>query len=162
MTSMLRYTILWLTCLILSPMCSADDASQRIAGDIKPLLQQFCMDCHDASTAEGDFEMELPGGIETMRSNRDVWLRTLRQITVGVMPPPDAEQPSDEERSRLASAIDHCINSVDCSQRINPGHVTIRRLNRSGDPCGVLETAGLEALGDDAFMEFTAPDATSE
>ena len=30
-----------------------------------------------------------------------------------------------------------------------------RRLNRSSDPCGALEAGGLEALGEDAFFEFS-------
>jgi hypothetical protein len=97
---------------------------------IKPLLKQYCYDCHDAGNSEGDFNLEAFKSSRLVLENRSTWLKLMQRVSFGDMPPDDAEAMPEDHRAKLLQAIDELINKSDCTQQIDPGHVTIRRLNR--------------------------------
>lgn len=110
---------------------SADDLNQQFRDSIQPLLKNHCFDCHGQSYAEADVSLEQFESADQVREHRDIWLRVQSQLRAGSMPPDDADQPTDEQRKLLLEWIDATINRADCSRPVDPGHVTLRRLNRN-------------------------------
>ena len=61
-------------------------------------LGKYCIQCHDAGTAEGEREFDsfaLPIASEQQLITVD---EIIDQVTLKLMPPEDSEQPTDEER----------------------------------------------------------------
>lgn len=116
-----------------SPTARGDDAPrQAVFNDqLLPLLRTYCFDCHGESDGEGDVSLAKYRSADDLRKHREVWLRTLRQVQAGAMPPPDADPLDSATRKQLIQVIDSLANSVDCVQHPNPGRVTLRRLNRA-------------------------------
>ena len=82
---------------------SADEASQQrlVPEQVQAVLANRCLDCHAGESPEGDVrldsleKMSLPERLDVLNKAQD-------QLFFGLMPPEDAEQPNDRERSVLA------------------------------------------------------------
>ncbi|MFN3193003.1 MAG: DUF1592 domain-containing protein [Aureliella sp.] len=82
---------------------------QDIATAGPALFEQFCIDCHDTSTAEGGFGLRLDGTDWKEKSK----LRSLElahtMIHKEIMPPADMDQPSVAERKMLLDWLDQIL-----------------------------------------------------
>lgn len=122
----------FLTLLVACPTLSnCDELEQQFQDAIRPLLANYCIDCHSDDGAEGDLSIESFTSAGQVRAQRETWLAVHNQLRAGSMPPEDGDQPSDQERKQLLAWIDQAVNQVDCSEEVEPGHVTLRRLNRN-------------------------------
>jgi hypothetical protein len=65
-----------------------------------------------------------------MRKDLKVWQKVLQYARTRTMPPPKADQPTDEEREQLVESLHRELYQVDPANP-DPGRVTVRRLNRS-------------------------------
>ncbi len=118
--------------LVFAPVLAhADDLNQRFHDAIQPLLATYCVDCHGEDEAEADLSLEQFTSAAQVREHRTTWLKVLSQLRAGSMPPSDMDQPTDKERALLLQWVEQTINQADCSQKVDPGHVTLRRLNRN-------------------------------
>ncbi len=108
----------------------ADDLNQQYQDTIRPLFAKYCFDCHGSDTAEGDLQLDSFASAAQVRDQRERWLKVQGQLRAESMPPEDADQPTAQQRAQLLEWIDLTINKADCDGPVNPGHVTLRRLNR--------------------------------
>ena len=72
---------------------------------VAPLIDNYCMDCHDKDTSKGDLSLE---GIEgNLVSGPDLasWEKVLHQLELGQMPPKKKSQPTTAERHSLIQWI---------------------------------------------------------
>jgi hypothetical protein len=127
-----------------------DSAGQAIVSDAGPLLEQFCVTCHDAETKKGD--LELPAALtgQHFAQNPALWRTVLRQLEERAMPPPGKKQPSEDERERLTAAVRRGLAENTPAVR-DPGRVTLRRLNRAEYNNTVRDLLGVDAKPADAF-----------
>ena len=58
------------------------------ANDLRTLVAESCLDCHDDAGKAGGLSLEQLG-VEITQQNAATWLRALEQIERGYMPPPD-------------------------------------------------------------------------
>ncbi len=118
--------------LFLAPLSlPAGDLNQRFKEAVQPLLSTYCFDCHSEDGAEADLSLEQFTSAAQVRDHRTTWLKVQSQLRAGSMPPSDADQPPPQQRNLLLDWIDQTINQADCSEPVDPGHVTLRRLNRN-------------------------------
>ena len=69
---------------------------------VLPLLSKYCMDCHDADTKKGSFDLEsLAPNMLTDDDALEQWRLVEEQLHFGDMPPEKKQQPSAAERSRI-------------------------------------------------------------
>lgn len=99
--------------------------------DITPFFQKYCVDCHSTDYQEGDFNFDRYTSAEAVKKDRDVWKKVLHLVELGAMPPSESDQPESAELTEVTDWIDHQLFYVDCSVPIDPGRVTVRRLNRT-------------------------------
>ncbi len=97
----------------------------------QPLLQKLCLDCHQGDEAEAGFDFSLAKSTAEVRKDRKVWERAHEMFEAGIMPPADTLQPTKEEHDQLLAVLDEALYAVDCTGGIDPGRVTVRRLNRA-------------------------------
>lgn len=98
---------------------------------IEPLLSKYCFDCHADGVEKGDFTFDEHKTYAESRADLVFWDHVRHMITTHVMPPEKKkEKPTLAERDTMLSWIDDAVFWFDPA-KIDPGHVTARRLNRS-------------------------------
>lgn len=119
-------------CLIASILACAPclaDVHQQWQSEIVPILESYCFDCHADGIKKGDFSFDVFPNVASMQAKRDAWKRVRENLAYELMPPPDRDQPTAEERKKLIAWIDAAVFPVDPNNP-DPGRVTLRRLNR--------------------------------
>ena len=118
---------------------------------IRPILETHCGDCHWGDEADADLNLEQYETIDQLLSARKKWKKVLTRVAAKEMPPPEDYDPiPDEDHAKLLSWIEQLLNSVDCTN-INPGQVTIRRLNRTEYKNTVRDLTGVDYKTDGNF-----------
>jgi mono/diheme cytochrome c family protein len=116
-----------------SSSASADDQLRKVQrayiDTIKPLLKVHCADCHSGDAAEAGFNLEKYDQLDQLLNARKKWKKVLNRVAAKEMPPEDYDPIPDSDHTAIMKWLDQLLNSVDCTT-INPGRVTIRRLNR--------------------------------
>ncbi|MFT7514974.1 MAG: hypothetical protein ACI9QL_004199, partial [Candidatus Omnitrophota bacterium] len=96
----------------------------------KPILSQFCLDCHDADAAKGDLNLEalLDAPIT---ANPDHWEQVIRQLQARQMPPIGKDRPDDPGYSTASQALIQVLDAY-AESHPQPGRTSsLRRLNRT-------------------------------
>lgn len=93
----------------------AQDASFVVPNGIQSVLKSRCIECHGADSAEGDVRFDT---LATLRLNERLALlnRAQEQIFFGLMPPADADQPTEAQRTLLASWFRDELRKHDASK----------------------------------------------
>ena len=100
---------------------------------VKPLLEKYCIDCHDSSDAKGEIDLEtlLFEKPDQLTGNGDLLERLRRVIDEGDMPPAKKKrQPTASERRRMSRALASTYLQLAETQRDDPGTVVMSRLSR--------------------------------
>ncbi len=97
--------------------------------EVQPLLKEFCYDCHGDGSSKGGVAFDGFKTGQAMLDDHELWLKALKNVRAGLMPPPQKAQPSGEQRKQLEQWIKTAVFQSD-SQNPDPGRVTVRRLNR--------------------------------
>lgn len=96
--------------------------------EIEPLLQEYCFDCHGDGAKKGGVAFdELESDAALLKP--DFWVKVLRNVRAGLMPPPRKPRPSADEVAKLEQWIKSDALQIDPAAP-DPGKVTLRRLNR--------------------------------
>lgn len=117
---------------------------------VRPLLKQYCGDCHWGPGSEADFDLLGYETLDQLLNGRKKWKKVVVRMVANEMPPDDSEQLPEHDHAEVLKWIDHLLNSVDCST-INPGRVTIRRLNRTEYRNTIRDLTGVDYIPADLF-----------
>ena len=117
--------------LALPSLLSAAERGQDAYNQrILPLLQKFCYDCHGDGSDKGDFALDEYPEFSKLIGDKVLWDHARQQLVTHVMPPDKKDKPSLPERDEIVAWIDSTVFYFD-PQKIDPGHITYRRLNRT-------------------------------
>lgn len=114
--------------LLLSSFALSASASEFDA-KIKPILSQYCYDCHGDGMKKGQVTLDHFKEESEMLAADDLWYRVLKNVRAGVMPPEKKDKPSEAEIEALETWIKAKAFGLDPANP-DPGRVTVRRLNR--------------------------------
>ncbi len=118
-----------LTALPFPPFAQAADAEAQFRKTIRPILTEFCNDCHDQDTKKGNIAFdELTS--DAALHDPELWLKVLNNVRAGLMPPEKKPKPSAAQRAALEHWIKYSAFGLD-PKNPDPGRVTVRRLNRT-------------------------------
>jgi hypothetical protein len=116
---------------------SADDSitppqpqADLVYTDIVPFVKKYCLACHNAVDPQSGLDLSSFRDEISLLKHRQSWQNVQRMVRAAEMPPKEKLQPANDEREKFLGIIDTVINKVDCGKEIDPGRVTIRRLNR--------------------------------
>jgi len=91
--SSLKYQTPWafivlMAFLIVQPL-KADELRpiERFQKEIKPLLTQFCVNCHNAELKKGNIAFDEIDSNPSVLEDRQLWWKTLKMVRAGIMPP---------------------------------------------------------------------------
>lgn len=105
------------------------NSEQYFSKEIRPLLVEYCFDCHGDGENEGDLALDQFAEPKKASENPEIWWRVLKNLRAGVMPPADSAKLSGEQFSKLTQWIKVGPFQID-PQNLDPGPIAIRRLNR--------------------------------
>ncbi|HMP07967.1 MAG TPA: DUF1592 domain-containing protein, partial [Lacipirellulaceae bacterium] len=112
------------------PVRGADDGAAEFERDVEPILAAFCYDCHGYGSQEGSVTLDEFASPAAALADRDLWRRVLHMVRADLMPPVEAERPSDEQLATLERWIKRRALAIDPAHP-DPGRPTVRRLNRN-------------------------------
>ena len=143
-----RLLSLQAACQLLAAAALAD-GPVTFPAHIKPVLQKFCVDCHNEEKQKGDLNLQSYIDKPNVPGDRKVWEKVAELLESREMPPEKKPQPSEEERETVTKFIDGQLSIADCAGPKNPGRVTIRRLNREEYHNTIRDLLGVEYWPED-------------
>ncbi|MEM7474778.1 MAG: DUF1592 domain-containing protein [Planctomycetota bacterium] len=125
--------------------------------EIKPLLQQHCVDCHGPDEVEGNIRIDSLD--PNLFAGPDVawWLEVLAVLTKGEMPPEEGEL-SGEDRSKIINWFTNELHQASKVRRSEQGHSSFRRMTRYEYNYALQDLLGLELN----FASDLPPDPIAE
>ena len=100
-------------------------AETSFDSDIRPLLEQYCFECHRGEDASGDVDLFALKSGEDLLDSFEIWESVAELVRDGSMPPEDEPQPSTRQRKQILDWYQHqFIDSVEP----HPGYFRPRRL----------------------------------
>jgi mono/diheme cytochrome c family protein len=121
--------------------------------DVQPILQDICAGCHDAehAAAAGGLDAVTYSDPASLVSKRDGWEKVLSRLRAGEMPPPTAQQPSEEELNAFIATVQSELDRIDRVTPPDPGRVTAHRLNRAEYTNTIRDLLGVDFRATDEF-----------
>ena len=116
---------------------------RQYTDQIFPMLEKACSDCHWGDSAEAGFNLESYKTLDQLLNGRKKWRKVEVRVAAKEMPPEDSDPLTDSDHADLMAWLDNLLHSVDCTN-INPGRVTIRRLNRTEYQNTVKDLVGID------------------
>src|ERR1051325_4489878 len=135
-----------------STLAVDNDASFR--SSVQPILKEYCYDCHGDGAKKGGVAFDDFKSNGDRVQNHELWLKALKNLRAGIMPPPKKPQPSLEQKKQVEGWIKKAVFKVD-PQNLDPGRVTVRRLNRVEYRNTIRDLLGVDF---DTTSEFPADD----
>jgi hypothetical protein len=117
--------------LLAVPGASASPAGSRpdFHRDIEPILENYCFDCHGDGANKGDVALDAFKTNPAMLTDHDLWLRILKNLRAGLMPPQNKARPGAADKELIGQWVTRVAFDLD-PQNPDPGRITLRRLNR--------------------------------
>jgi len=97
--------------------------------DIRPVLDQFCVNCH-GEKKKGGLDLRVYTDESLALRDRAVFEKVLSKLESHEMPPQNKPQPTIAQCEMLTNWVVASFFACDCKHP-DPGRVTIRRLNRA-------------------------------
>lgn len=103
---------------------------ESFEAQIRPLLEQYCIDCHGPDVSEGNVRVDaldpdlLDGG------DTDWWSEVFGVVTNGEMPPPDYSEMQVDERKIIVEWLAKQLHAASVWRRGKRADSTFRRLTR--------------------------------
>jgi len=131
---------------------SAGEAPGVFTQEIRPLLEQYCLNCHGAEKPKGEVNLEQFTDEASIWRDPKLWERVVVQLRERVMPPAKKKQPAEEERTRLAGWVHDTLATTDASKLPrDPGRVVIHRLSALEYNNTIRDLLGVDSRPADTF-----------
>lgn len=139
-------------------------AAQCVAADfekkIRPVLKEFCFECHSTEKHKGDLDLERFTSAADVLKQPKILQAVVDQISLDEMPPKEEPQPSEAERSQLLGWANSALEAIALSRAGDPGPVVLRRLSNAEYTYTIRDLTGVQVL--DPAKEFPADSASGE
>jgi hypothetical protein len=107
----------------------AAGVEKEMPAAVRGIFENRCYDCHADGAKKGGVALDAFKSHDDLLADKELWLRVLKNVRAGLMPPPEKDQPSAEERARIQQWITDSIFAFEPAQP-DPGRPVLRRLNR--------------------------------
>src|SRR5215470_2118119 len=93
------------------------------AGQVRPLMSQYCLTCHSTQKKKGDLDLERFASLEQVRKDLRPWQGVLEMLENGEMPPKGKPQPPLAERRRFVVWVRAMLDAEARARAGDPGRV---------------------------------------
>jgi hypothetical protein len=120
---------------------------------IRPFLSDHCLMCHNDTRLKGGLSLRGFRSADAVVADPDTWEKVLEKLRTGEMPPEEDPRPDPDDVLRVARWIEDTIEHADRTAPIDPGRVTVRRLNRAEYNNTVRDLLGVDLRPADDFPQ---------
>lgn len=118
------------------PSAAADESElnaleKSYSNAIRPLLVKYCQECHGEKLAEADINLASFATLADVRRHPQTWTKVREMLENGQMPPEEAKQPADAERTQLKKWVRDYLTIEARARAGDPGRVVLRRLSNA-------------------------------
>lgn len=128
----------------------AQATKDPFVAQVKPLIEKYCLSCHDAKKAKGELNLAAFTDSASMMKQPEIWETVKKRLELKEMPPKNKPAPSDAERNRMIAWIGTELAKSNAAPP-SPGRVTLRRLNRVEYNLTIHDLAGVNFQPGDDF-----------
>jgi uncharacterized protein DUF1592/uncharacterized protein DUF1588/uncharacterized protein DUF1587/uncharacterized protein DUF1585/predicted xylan-binding protein with Ca-dependent carbohydrate-binding module/uncharacterized protein DUF1595 len=155
-----RNRLTWTVTLALASVCLMSWAQPGqpsgvegdFARDVRPYLQDHCLECHQGADPKGDFDLEPFLNEAYARQAFDDWDYIRERIHYAEMPPRSRRKPNAQSTDALVAWIDQVYGKIDPNLRpLDPGRPVLRRLNHREYQNTVAQWLKVDFSVDDFF-----------
>ena len=126
---------------------------------IRPMLRQFCVDCHSTAARVGELDLERFNALPEVRRGTKVWVKVAEMLEKGEMPPKGAKQPLPQQRKELREWVESYLHLEALANAGDPGPVVLRRLNNAEYNWTIRDLTGVDL---NPAREFPTDSAAGE
>lgn len=109
---------------------SSKDSLAAFRQSVEPVLKENCVLCHGPDHVEGNLRIDTLNPDMANGPDAHWWLEIQAVLSNGEMPPPDAGELSDNDRSRITTWLADEIQRASKVRRATGGHSSFRRMTR--------------------------------
>ncbi len=135
------------------------------SGQPPAFFKKYCLECHDATKAKGEINLEHLLNQPSVGPHSDAWDKIVAMIDTREMPPTDAaELPTDTERQAAMATVRRALKTYETAHAGEPGRVTVRRLTSGEYAYAIRDLTGLDlklsvdassdSVGGEGFTNF--------
>jgi hypothetical protein len=123
----------WLLAQPPKPALAADRPAPDgdFAKVVRPFVEKHCAGCHNPEKRKADLILSGYRDELSVVKERTVWQAVVKMVQAGEMPPESRPRPPAADVEAFTKAIHDIFDRADRTAKRDPGHVTIRRLNRA-------------------------------
>lgn len=103
-------------------------AEEGLSEESSRFLTNQCLDCHNATDPAGGLDLSVITQAQNWSEHFDTLVRVVDRVEAKEMPPPEAEQPSEEERTIFVRDLGKRLRSHQNQEYATRGRVQGRRL----------------------------------
>jgi hypothetical protein len=130
------------------------------ASQVRPLIVKYCQQCHSARQAEADLNLASFRSLADVRQHPQVWMKVREMLESGQMPPEEAKQPGEAERSTLKQWVREYLTVEARALAGDPGRVVLRRLSNAEYTYTIRDLTNLAGI--EPAREFPVDGAAGE
>jgi mono/diheme cytochrome c family protein len=108
----------------------------------RALLDQYCVNCHNATDWAGGVAFDTLS-LDEIAGDTDVWENAVRKLRGALMPPPGKDHPGAPQVKAMVTWLEGTLDHA-AAQHPNPGRVGLHRLNRREYANAVRDLLGLD------------------
>lgn len=138
---------------------SFDSLDKEYSRDIRPLVTQWCQECHSTEAQEGELDLQQFTALADVRRGTKAWLKVAEMLDNGEMPPKDAPQPTADQKRQLREWIRRYLDAEAHASAGDPGPVVLRRLSNAQYVYTVQDITGVPL---NPLREFPSDNAAGE
>jgi mono/diheme cytochrome c family protein len=111
-------------------------------------LQKHCTSCHGEKAKKADLTLHTYGDEAAAVKGRKILEQALKMVATGEMPPPKQPRPTPAEVDAFVKAVNGVFER---NAKPDPGHITVRRLNRTEYNNTIRDLVGIDFNPADDF-----------
>ena len=117
-------------------------AETGLPAEIQAVLNQRCVECHNASEHQADIDFTSIKSAQDLDRNHRWWPRVLKEVSEGEMPPEDATSLTKAEKEQLIHWAANLIRTQQSQSANDPGVIPLRRLTAAEYQYTLRDIAG--------------------
>ena len=120
----------------------APSPSRSEADSIRPVLDQYCVSCHNGRLRTADLALDELD-VTRIADSGEIWERVVRKLQTRAMPPPGVRRPDEATYQTLVAALTSELDRA-AADSPNPGRPMLRRMNRAEYANAIRDLLALE------------------
>lgn len=143
-------TALAVVCVVHYQNYSLAQDKTPVATVVVPFVAKHCVSCHGPQKKKADLTLHQFTDEASILKARKTWMQVLNMLHAGEMPPSGRPRPETAEAEKFHKTVSEIFERHDRTAKRDPGHVTMRRLNRVEYQNTIKDLVGVDIpIGED-------------